>query len=314
MRGRIIGVLVLLGLLTAACSSATPSPTPTTPNAASEAATRYSGMLAATEFLEGQARFPFALIDINGVELRNAKVSVRFYSLNQEEPQLRTEHTARWREVTGVTPHEHSDGQLHQHLDVRGIYVVEAVTLDEPGIWSAEFIVTPASGPQPQVQWLAFQVNTDSPAPRVGEPVPATRNPTIHDVERFSDISTRLVEDNMHDYSVAQALEQGKPFVVIFSSPMFCVSRMCGPVTDMAAAIHHRFKETVNFIHIEPWDLDAARNQGQLVAGEPMLEWQLPSEPWLFVVGADGIVAARFEGLVSEDELEQALRQALGTG
>ena len=36
-------------------------------------------------------------------------------------------------------------------------------------------------------------------------------------------------------------------------------------------------------------------------------EWGLPTEPWVFVVDAEGIVIARFEGLVAEEELAALL-------
>ena len=38
-----------------------------------------------------------------------------------------------------------------------------------------------------------------------------------------------------------------------------------------------------------------------------MREWKLPSEPWVFLVGADGTIKARFEGTVSVDELNEAV-------
>jgi hypothetical protein len=38
-----------------------------------------------------------------------------------------------------------------------------------------------------------------------------------------------------------------------------------------------------------------------------MAEWGLVTEPWTFVVGADGRVARRYEGLVAEDEIVGAL-------
>jgi hypothetical protein len=299
--------LGLTALLAVACSSQPEATTESAPRAL-----QYSGVLAATDFVVGKNRFPFGLITVDGTELRKAAVQVEFYSLAQEEPQLKATGTAQWREVTGVNPHAHTDGQLHQHLDVRGLYVVDDVTFDGPGFWGAEFIVEGGDGLQ-RVQGLAFEVNSESPAPMVGSPVPPTQNPTIRDVPRFSDISTRLVEDRMHDYSVAGALELRKPFVVLFSSPSFCLSRMCGPVTDMAAAVHERYQDRVAFIHIEPYDLKLARNEGRLVPNDAMQQWRLPTEPWLFVVGADGKVAARFEGLVSTEELEKALQGVLAS-
>ena len=42
-----------------------------------------------------------------------------------------------------------------------------------------------------------------------------------------------------------------------------------------------------------------------------MREWSLPTEPWTFLVGADGKIAARFEGTVSVLELEQSVREQL---
>ena len=42
-----------------------------------------------------------------------------------------------------------------------------------------------------------------------------------------------------------------------------------------------------------------------------MEEWNLRSEPWIFVVDGRGIVRARFEGLTTRRELEGALRLVL---
>ena len=40
-----------------------------------------------------------------------------------------------------------------------------------------------------------------------------------------------------------------------------------------------------------------------------MNQWGLQSEPWTFVVGADGRVKDKFEGSVSEAELTAAVRR-----
>ncbi len=268
----------------------------------------YSGILAATEFLVGRNRFPFRLSNMDGAELEDATVQVQFFSLNQEEPVLKGEETAVWRQITRVTPHTHADGSTHGHHEVRGVYVVDEVVLEESGIWRAQFTVTAVGGSKPQVEGLAFQVVETSVVPWLGDRVPATQNLTIHDVASFSEVSTRQVEDHLHDISVAGALAEEKPFVVVFSSPMFCVSRMCGPVTDMVAGVQERHTGNFHFIHIEPWDMDAARNDGRLVPASEMLEWRLPTEPWLFVVDSQGRVSARFEGLVTAEELERKLQ------
>ena len=46
---------------------------------------------------------------------------------------------------------------------------------------------------------------------------------------------------------------------------------------------------------------------GPLVEVPAVIEWGLPSEPWVYVVDADGNATARFEGAVSPEELADAL-------
>ncbi len=43
-------------------------------------------------------------------------------------------------------------------------------------------------------------------------------------------------------------------------------------------------------------------------------EWGLPSEPWVFLVDKAGNIAAKFEAVVSQAEIESALQAALSEG
>jgi hypothetical protein len=52
-------------------------------------------------------------------------------------------------------------------------------------------------------------------------------------------------------------------------------------------------------------DLDLT--DGELVEVPAIGEWGLQTEPWVFVVDSNGVVAARFEGTVGSDELAAAL-------
>ena len=63
----------------------------------------------------------------------------------------------------------------------------------------------------------------------------------------------------------------------------------------------------MRFIHVEVFeDNDPAKGFNRW-----MREWNLPTEPWTFLVGADGKIAARFEGTASVLELEEAVREVL---
>jgi hypothetical protein len=109
-------------------------------------------------------------------------------------------------------------------------------------------------------------------------------------------------------YSVAGSLAAHTPFVVTFATPKFCTSRTCGPVVDVVEAVRRRLERRgVRFIHVEVFTgNDPARGYNPW-----MREWGLTTEPWVFLVGADGRVKAKFEGSVSEAELAAAVRSKL---
>ena len=274
---------------------------------------QYNSFHGASEFVVGENRFPFALASVEGEPLADANVSVGFYHLEDDEWRHRFSRSAEYREVEGVTPHLHDDGFLHRHLDVRGQYVAN-VNFQSPGVWQARFSIFDDDESSPTVGSLAFNVLNEPIAPGVGQPVPPTHNLTIHDVSSIHEIESRDPPDDMHNLSVAQALEQHKPFVVVWSAPMFCTSAICGPVLDAAVRVQERFGDSVNFIHIEPWNLKTARAEGRLVPIPEFTEWGLTTEPWVFIIDAQGLVHDRFEGLVTDEELEQAVTAVLAAG
>jgi hypothetical protein len=61
----------------------------------------------------------------------------------------------------------------------------------------------------------------------------------------------------------------------------------------------------VAFVHQEIY-----RDDGRTLS-EPVQQWALPSEPWLFTIKGDGIVAARADGplLTLPDEVERRVRE-----
>ena len=112
-------VALTLGLMLVACSSSGDSSAPNLPSLPETP--EYSGFLAATEFLVGENRFPFGLVSVDGVALEDTPVQVSFYYLGQESKELRVHSQAPFVRIQGVNPHKHDDGQIHEHLDVRGV-------------------------------------------------------------------------------------------------------------------------------------------------------------------------------------------------
>jgi hypothetical protein len=153
-------------------------------------------------------------------------------------------------------------------------------------------------------------VTRKSRAPEVGDRAIPSRTPTIASTHgNFRALTTRRPPDKaLLRYSVADSLRAHVPFVLVFATPEFCTSRTCGPVVDVVDAVRRRLTgKGIRFIHVEIYkNNNPANGENRWVR-----EWGLPSEPWIFLVGRDGRVKARFEGSVSVAELAAAVEKNL---
>ncbi len=191
--------------------------------------------------------------------------------------------------------------------DATHIYVA---TLKLPHAGKYWMLAEPEGG-KTKVQALGnVVVVKHDPPPDVGDPAIASKTPTLTSAGGdAAAITTRTPPDeSLLQYSVADSLAAKVPFVVTFATPKFCTSRTCGPVVDVVEEVQHRLEgEKVRFIHVEVYeDNDPAQGYNQWMG-----EWKLPTEPWTFLVAANGKIVDRFEGTVSVDELETAVRQKL---
>lgn len=288
----IIAAVLALGLLAAAaCGGSSGAPAHETFD--------ITPIAGNSELLVGPNRFALALIDATNhpvLEAPGTSVELRFTSPDGSQ----TDQPARF--VWAIP-------------DANGFWAAD-VDFPQAGQWTVQALLT-RDGEAPAVAPFTFPVQQDSATPGIGDTVPATENPTLATEPNIKRLSTDPEPElALYQMTVAQALEAGKPFLVIFATPKFCQTRFCGPVLDNVKAVQPQFANLVNFIHIEPFELDA---EGQLVqppgggvtTAAATDEWQLQTEPWVFIIGADGKVAARFEGAASTEELTAALQAVL---
>ena len=155
-----------------------------------------------------------------------------------------------------------------------------------------------------------FSVLPKEATPAIGAAAPAARTPTLKDVggdgtkiSTAQPLDTTLLNDSIPDLLAAK-----RPFVVAFATPRFCTSRICGPIVDIVKNVQRDLQGTeMAFVHAEIFtDLDPSKGAAPWV-----LAWALPTEPWVFVVDARGVITAKFEGAVTQSELEAATRAAL---
>jgi hypothetical protein len=182
------------------------------------------------------------------------------------------------------------------------LYVTD---LDVPGQGTYWLLAEPVGGTRIQgVGNVVVGDRTKSPA--VGDRAFPSKTPTLADAPA-NELTTRTPPDTeLLRVSVADALERRRPFVLVFATPKFCKSRTCGPVVDVVDAVRRRVPG-VAFIHVEIYE----ENNPALGTNRWVREWKLPTEPWVFLVGRDGRIGAKFEGAVSERELEAAVRRFL---
>ena len=191
--------------------------------------------------------------------------------------------------------------------DASHIYVAQ-LRLDRPGTY---WLLAEPEGGATKVQALGnVVVAKNDSAPDSGDPAIASDTPTIASTGGdFSKLTTRTPPDeSLLEYSIAESLRAKAPFVVTFSTPKFCSSRTCGPVVDVVEEVAGRFDGSdVRFIHVEVYEGNDPANG----YNSWMQEWGLTTEPWTFLVGRDGKIVERYEGVVSVNELEQAVRDEL---
>ena len=179
------------------------------------------------------------------------------------------------------------------------------VSLPKAGTYSALVLSSLPSG-QLVGATTEYKVKSDSSVPSVGEKAPVTDTDTVDDVGDIAEIDTRVPPDSMHETNLADVVG-ARPVAVLFATPALCESRVCGPVTDIAEQLKTEYGDEVEFIHQEVFvDNDPSKGLRQ-----PLNDYGLHSEPWLFTIDADGKVAARLEGSFGVNAFDDAVQQAL---
>jgi hypothetical protein len=277
---------VALALLLAACdSSAATGPSPTS--------SQLQAVVAASELVVGtQVRVPIGITDHN-TPVSDATVHVRSFSLNGNTGTLKGESDAPFK---------------GEGLQGGGIYVAH-LTFDKPGAWGVEITASRPSGAHTTVQ-LPMAVLALPVVPGVGQPAPLTHNPTVRDVADVETIDSGRPVDDMHQLSIADAIQQHRPALVVFATPAFCTSNTCGPEVKVVQGLEPSYRDRLAFIHVEIYrDFKPDPSKKQLA--QAVVDWRLTTEPWVFLIDSKGVIQSRFEGATASDELKTAIDQLL---
>ena len=195
---------------------------------------------------------------------------------------------------------------------VRGTYTTQ-LTFDVAGRWQIDVTVMDGNGDSRSAQ-LPFRVAEATEAPDVGAPAVLSESKTLADVDDIGELTNGFIQDpGLYRTTIADAVGSGLPTVIVMANPIFCINAVCGPQVEVLQQLKDRYSGRANFIHVDFYD-NPDEIQGDLSRARispTILEWRIPSPEWSFVIGRDGIVAARFEAFATLDELDEALRKVL---
>ena len=213
------------------------------------------------------------------------------------------------------TPQDEAEPTFTDPNDARGIYLAD-VTFDRAGTWQVDATVDiPGAGTQ--TLSASFVVADKHSLPAPGDRALPTENLTIDSkgvppaaIDSRAIDGAPVPDPNLHQTTIADALDQQRPVLVLFSTPAYCVSLMCGPETDGLEALGQQYPDRAVFIHVEIW-----RDFQESVVNKAANDWVCCdatgglTEPWLFLIGPDGVIKDRWGPLFDPEVVAKELAQ-----
>ncbi len=208
--------------------------------------------------------------------------------------------------------HIHRDGSNHIHEDPAVSVYAGLVNFPVGGAWGAKFRLSNGTeNIEPFL--LTFLVQDESLISSSGSSIPESEQQIVSDLVPIEKLSSATPPNpGMHNITIADALSGSQPIVISFITPAFCQSKLCGPVLEEAVNPNFlRYGELVTFIHIEPYDIATLESGAGFQLVDIMTDWNLKTEPWVFVIGSGGTVIVGLEGITNEAELAHYIDIAL---
>lgn len=249
------------------------------------------------ELAKGDSRLAFALFDEDKPVPYQKGVTGRLAVQTPDGRKLDPVALRSFPIVRGV-----GGDEARQHHETGDLILVARLPFDQDGFWDVQADVT-IGGRRHSVPGR-FGVAATSQTIAVGQPGVPVATPTTTDHRGVEPICTRVPACTMHDLSLDQALTNGKPTVATFATPALCTSRMCGPDVDVVEAVHLRRAQDANFLHIEIYTDQTGQ---QLTPGVKAWKVDQAGEPWVFLIGRDGVVRERLSGPIGEWEVDEAV-------
>lgn len=245
----------------------------------------------------GLNRFAIALLDQDQQFIDEAEVTLSYFDI---------------RDPDNPVPESSTTAVKRQAADGFTTIYTHPRNFDRAGAWGVQVDALFPDGSVAQ-QGIAFDVVPAAASLSVGQQVPPVDTLTTQSVAgELGLISTASEpEPAFYRLSLVEALENGRPTLIYFSTPAFCQTRLCAPGYEEFSQFFEASGDDYNFIHVEVFTgLPNPAESGWPLA-PAMVAFGLQTEPWLYVVDPAGEIVYRVEGLFTAEELAAAVPQAL---
>jgi hypothetical protein len=281
---------------------------------------------AAEVFYPGENRYPFGIVDRDSGPVDDAEVALYFAKVPQPKAGSKSKSGNRGRvakaqqqaldqpavgpfpaaiESLATKPAFAADTTAEDVDAARVVYSTQ-LNLPSDGEWRIAAILEDEGELKGAPVGTAV-VGEFERIPRPGQRAPLIHTPTAQDVGGgLSKITTRIPPDTQNKVDYAEALGK-EPIVLLFATPQFCQSRVCGPVVDVAEQAKHEYGDKAAFIHMEIYnDNDPSKGVRPQVRA-----FRLPSEPYLFTIDRHGVVRDAVEGAFGLKLMHEAVDKAI---
>ncbi|MGH2974481.1 MAG: hypothetical protein ACRDLL_06380 [Solirubrobacterales bacterium] len=276
---------------------------------------------AAKTFYTGENRYPFGVFQRDRSQVSDAKVALYFAKASSgtgAQGESAGETAKRTLDEPAVGPFPAAIETLAtkpaframttaSDPDAASVVYTTHVNFPSEGEWGVAALIR--QGDELTATLLpSADVGSFARVPRVGQKAPLIHTQTPADVGGdLSKITTRIPPDTQNRVDYADVYGQ-EPIVLLFATPQFCQSRVCGPVVDVAEQLKQIYGDKAAFIHEEIYK-DNDPNKG---VRQQVRAFHLPSEPWLFAIDRSGRIEAEIEGAFGVEELTRVVKGLTG--
>ncbi len=192
--------------------------------------------------------------------------------------------------VTTLTADQHNDGIPQAYWPFR-------FTIPTAGFYRLAI-----DGGNPQSGNFGVFDPTKVAMPYVGATLQPFDTPTVDDhrgVEPYCSLTPDPCP--LHDLTLTQALQAGKPLVFMVGTPAHCQTGACAPALEFLVSSHQRVGDAAVMVHADVYADNAGTQLAPIIDALGPLEY----EPAVYFVTPGGQIVDRLDGIWDQTEIDQ---------